>query len=494
MSLPSVWYPVHLKSKNINVRGFSLAGIPAVVTGYNDHVAWGVTNLQADVLDYYSLTIAEKKRKIYYAYKDTALTLSSRICSVKVRDRDPVELVLYSSVFGPVVDMQKTRAVAMKWTGSLGTRENLCFHKLNRAVNYSEFAEGLKHFGSPPQNFTFADDKGRIAQFVVGAIPKRINGDGRGIFPGDGYNNVWDGFIQFDSMPQVFNPSCGYVYSANQQADTSNRIPSLFWMPPSRPRRINEVLEKNRDVTVESFMKLQSDLICVPAREIVPFIIRACENDTAVSSKILVPILKDWDFNIRRDQAAPLIWNIFLYKYRKLVWDDDLPEHTSEELPRIYPNDAVLEYLTREKPASYWFAYSDEGEDRNEVIRDALEETHEFLQRSLGPDASRWTWGAMHKTVIQHASMIPALSHGPFDLDGDWNTVCASHSSITYDGQISGTYGVSQRLIVELGSKPKAWITMPGGVSGNPASPYYTNFIESWKKGKYFPFEDVALN
>ncbi|MFH1761476.1 MAG: penicillin acylase family protein, partial [bacterium] len=479
--LPSTWYPVFLQTPEMNVRGFSIAGCPGIIIGFNDDIAWGMTNFPADVQDYYSIVINRNRGKYFYSYKDSITCLSSRLCTINVRHGRPVEEELFNSRFGPVIIMQKSRATAVKWTGHMESREMCTIYKLNKAKNYNDFISALKFFSAPPLNFTYADTRGNIAQWSVGTLPKRVNGDGRGIAPGDGYCNLWEEFIPFDSLPHVYNPQCGYVFSANQQTDTGNSIHSLIWDAGYRSRRLNEILDEKPNLSLTQAKDLQNDLLCVAAREILPILFEAAYNDTALYARTLIPILKDWDHKMCMTKKAPLVWSCFFREYRRLVWDDDLPEAANDDIGQIYPNDAVLEYITKEQPDAYWFAYSDSGETRDKIMRLALKETFYGIREQFGADTALWSWGNVHLTLINHPTRIPVLGRGPFPMPGNPHTANCSHSLGT------GTFGVSFRLIVDMEDRPKAWFAFPGGISGNPASYFYDNLLSSWRNGKYYP-------
>src|SRR5690606_35126362 len=339
-SLPSIWYAVHLNGPGFNVMGVSIPGAPGAIIGFNDSIAWGVTNAQRDLVDWYKITYQNERREHYLLDGEWRPT-EKKIEEIVVRGGATVyDTVIYTH-WGPVPYDRNFRGdeglndYAFRWIAHDPSKEATTFYKLNRAKNYSDFMEALDHYASPAQNFVFASVSGDIAIRIQGKFPARRKDEGKFVLDGSKSSNGWTAFIPFEQNIMEKNPSRGFVSSANQYPVDST-YPSFITateFEAYRNRRINNVLRRLNSVTVTDMMRLQNDNYNLHAAETLPFLLNQLAIDTAAlrdegpEGIALIKAyhkLATWDyFNDKDSEGA---------SYFQAWWDDFYPRLWDEML------------------------------------------------------------------------------------------------------------------------------------------------------------------
>ncbi|RMI15177.1 MAG: penicillin acylase family protein, partial [Calditrichaeota bacterium] len=309
-SLPSVWYEIQLASPNVNVYGVSLPGAPAVIIGFNENIAWGVTNTETDVLDWYRIRFRDDRCREYY-YDGKWQPTTFRVETIRVRGQEAVIDSIPFTHHGPVVyratekpfDENIPVGMALRWTGHDPSRELKSFVLLNRAKNYPDFVEAISYFDCPGQNFAFADREGDIAIHHNGKFPLRWEKQGRYISDGADPAYDWAGWIPREQVPQVKNPPQGFVQSANQKP-VDKTYPYYLgghYAGFERGRRIHERLAEMERITPEDMMELQRDILNVHARTVLPTLLRIlAQADLSLAEVRDYEILRHWDYRQRR--------------------------------------------------------------------------------------------------------------------------------------------------------------------------------------------------
>ena len=480
LTLPSIWYEAHLVTPEMDVRGVSLLGTPGIIIGFNRHIAWGQTNVGADVTDFFIEQFDSEKRE-KYLYNDEWLPVKKKTEIIKVKGSDDEEVTIEFTHHGPLVT-RHNQTVAMKWIGHDASLEVLTFVKLNKAKCYDDFCEALRHYNCPAQNFAYADVDGNIAMWCAGKYPIRKNGDGR--IPVDGTTDQfeWMGYVPFEEIPHSLNPPQHFLVSNNQRPagpDYSHYL-GWKWYGAYRSRRINELLKSNPKITFEQMQNFQCDNVSTQALSFLPYILKTAQQHKGDNEKldILFKHLRDWDGSMRKDLVAPRIFVTFMNCYQENTWVDEFFVLKNQ---RMWPDKTVLEKLTRDDPESPWFddLRTPEHETRDDIILRSLLETYDHLCEWEGEDSETWKWGAFNQARINHLSEIPALGFPPFPADGYWETlnVC---------GGLKNTHGPSWRMVVELAENGRCVGVYPGGQSGNPISPHFDDGVEAWANYKYF--------
>lgn len=515
LGLPSIWYEVQLHAPGINCYGVSLPGAPGIVIGFNDKVAWGVTNAGRDVKDYYAITFEDYSRK-RYRYGDTWKESSMRIEEVKVRGgRSVMDTVIYTH-YGPVahVDKEAGTHLALRWTAHRPSNELMTFYGLNRATGYADYAEAIKHFRCPGQNFVFADVAGDIAIWQQGDFPLKPHAHGRFIM--DGSNPATDlaDIIPQQHNPHLVNPERGFVSSANQ-APTDTAYPYYYTgvFEEFRNRTINNTLRNDSAVTVESMMALQLSNLSMLAKEALPLMLQHLDTLDFQNKEVEMMAyhaLKDWDYNYDRGIISPTVFQIWWDELNSLIYDElndskwdqaEYYRYSWEEFGRtgkayldmrdsryVYPMSRVTIGLLSDHPDHPIFdhhftvARKDGPQD---LVYDAFYWMAVKLKDIISYGIDKPHWGHYQGTRIMHLMKLDALSSPKLFVGGCKNAPNA----------MTATHGPSWRMVVELTPEgPKAFGVLPGGQNGNPGSAGYLRSLRKWVDGEYHPLHLLNMN
>ena len=298
-SIPSIWYQTHLRTPDLNVIGVSLPGAPSLIIGHNEHIAWGMTNLNPDVQDVYVEQFDSDQGTRYLA-NGAWVDAEIRKETIKIKGRPDKILSVLVTRHGPVVRRVGQTGFALKWTAIEPHGIGFPFLKLNSASNWGEFTTALKEFLGPTQNFVYADKEGNIGFYDAGKIPIRRSGLGNVILPGNSDQYEWVGYIPFDELPHLFNPPDGIIATANQRI-TGDSYPYFItsdWEEPYRFARIHHLLSSGTRFTGKDFLRIQGDVYSEANRGLADRVIRASSHvvpgDTV--TKAALERLKSGDF------------------------------------------------------------------------------------------------------------------------------------------------------------------------------------------------------
>ncbi|WP_457629203.1 penicillin acylase family protein [Oceanithermus sp.] len=474
LSAPSIWMLMELESPTYHATGATFPGLPTIVIGKNDQIAWGVTNHAADVQDLYLLEEAEGG----YRYKGEVRPYRIRKETIAVKGGEPVELEVRESVYGPVisdvVSAPEGQALALRWVSLEPTDETMAaFYGIGKAANWEEFTAALLRLKAPSQNFVYADVEGNIGYLAPGKIPVRKPGhSGKYPVPGTGEWD-WTGFVPAQALPQAYNPAEGYIVTANNRS-TPPDWPYTFtydWAKPYRAERIEALLTAQRKLGPEDFMRIQNDEVSLLVRDFRPVLARL-EPKSARAAEWKKKLLA-WDAD---ETAASLEASVFQAWYAELA---RLPE---AEVGEPYWNEPfyLLRALQEGDPTC-----DARGVSCMEFAAEALERALAWLD-ALGGVVP---WGQLHPAVFDHGVM----THQPqlrrfFDRQvahgGDRYTVNMG----AYDFATFTMYhGPSYREIVALGRPEQSYWIHPMGQSGNVLSPHYADLLPLWARGAYLP-------
>jgi penicillin amidase len=481
LTLPSIWYQVQLHAPGINVYGVSLPGIPSVIIGFNQNVAWGVTNVDADVYDLYKIKFKDASRDFYWHENQWKPTrIREELIYVKGLAKPVKEEVIYTH-HGPVTEhsneAKDAADLAIKWIGHEPGNGFITFYKLNRAKNYDDYREALAHYVGPAQNFVFADNSKNIAITVNGKFPLKAKNQGKFLLDGSLASDEWNGWIPADQNPHVKNPPRGFVSSANQSSTDPSYPYYINWIfaPSERAIRINERLTAMNRANVDSLRSLQNDNFSVMGRTILPKLLSILASSPLNPSQKAAQItLADWNYQNSPESIAATIFEGWMPTLRDAIWAD---ECRSETLPIRMPSRDRTEYLILKQPDAPWFdnVNTPKKETMDDIIVGSFIATLDTLTARHGAMSPAWQWSKIKDTEIRHLSR----SLKPFDAP---KLTTGGGGSIV--NAITKRHGPSWRMIVELGPEPKAYGIYPGGQSGNPASPFYLNLLEKWEKGE----------
>lgn len=485
LSLPSIWYQIQLVSPTMNVYGASLPGAPNVIIGFNKDVAWGVTNVGADVLDFYSIRFKDDTRRQYWHDNQWKPT-QARIETIKVKGKSDVVDTVFYTHHGPVVYMNKAKPFrrnipvghAARWIAHEKSNEMLCFYQLNRAKNFSDYQKALALYVAPAQNFVFVSNQDDIAISPNGRYPLKWREQGKFVLDGTNPAHDWHGFVPAGQNPLVKNPPRGFVSSANQSSTDPTYPYYINWEFGSaeRGRRINQRLKAMQRATVDSLRQLQNDNYNLRAADALPVVLPQLDSTklNATQQKVITA-LRAWRFNNDADEIGPTIFSRWMNQLMEAVWADEFD--AGDSLPMRYPSfDRTLTLMQRD-PAARWFdnVRTPTRERLPDLLTQSFRVACDTLTKQKGSVGKAWAWGAHKSTDIRHLLPgVDAFSVLDLDIGGGAGIVNAT----------SERNGPSWRMVVAVGPQPKGYGVYPGGQSGNPGSPHYQNMIETWRTGQ----------
>jgi penicillin G amidase len=481
LTFPSVWYEMQITTPNVNVYGVSFPGSPNVIIGFNDNIAWGVTNAQRDVKDYYEIQFRDESRKEYLLNGNWTST-QLKIDTIKVKGSAAIYDTVAFTVFGPVIydrtfskRLSNNKAIALRWTAHDESNEGLTFYKLNRAKNYDDYLNAIKTYSCPGQNFVFASKQGDIAIWQQGKFPARWYGQGIYLMPGVDSSYQWQGFIPQNENPHAHIDS-GFLQSANQRPVDSTYpyfIPGNYITP--RGIAIARNLSNMQGITVDDMKALQTNYYSVFAEAARAVLLKYVNrNALDAEGKKYLDIVQSWDLYTTPNSIATTVYQTWFDSLEASIWRD---EWSKDSLAMPYPAEqTLLEWINKDSA----FKYVDnintpEKETLKEIVTAALQKAIPELMEQQSAGKIEWT---KHKDpTIYHLlrnSVMPFSRKIPV---GGWSNVINA---------VTTTHGPSWRMIVQLSEPIEAYGVYPGGQDGNPSSKFYDNFVDTWAAGKYY--------
>ncbi len=484
LSLPSIWYAVQLHAPGINSMGASLPGVPSIIIGFNDSIAWSVTNAQRDLADWFKITFENKSREKYLL--DGGWVETQKVIEeFKVRGESSFYDTVVYTHWGPITYDHNFQAennlneYAFRWIAHEPSEEIIAFNKLNRAKNHAEYMDALDAFSLPAQNFVFASVSGDIAMRVQGRFPVRRKGEGKFVLDGSKSSQGWQEYIPNGHNAVEKNPERGFVSSANQYP-VDNTYPyyvTATHYEAYRNRRINQVLRESEDITYRDMMKLQNDNFNLKASESLPmFLSQLDSTHFNPQEKQAFRILRSWDFFNHANSAGATYYEAWWDNLMPLLWDEMQNDHTNLARPTTYNTIKLL----KEKPDLAFFdiKQTDQKENAGDVIRKSFLLGVQDIEKWKASHTTLPIWAEYKDSYIGH--LLPPLTALSIPVKtGGNDDIVNAHSR---------TKGPSWRMVVSLElSGIKTWATYPGGQSGNPGSAHYSDLLPRWVKGAYFP-------
>lgn len=482
LNLPSIWYVVQLNAPGINTMGASLPGAPSVIIGFNDSIAWGLTNAKRDVVDWYHIKFKNDKRE-EYQYDDKWLKTEQLIEKIEVRNgQNYYDTIIYTH-YGPVsydrnfLGNGDQLNLAMKWTAHEGSRELKTLYEVNRANNYDEFIEAFKYYSGPPQNFAFGSVHGDIAVTIQGKFPIKWDGQGKFLLDGRDSRQEWQAIIPADQNATVKNPNQGFVSSANQHPVDSTYPYYAYDYNYEfyRNRRINDRLRLLDNVSVKEMIRLQNDNFNYRASESLPMMLDSLDTaNMAGDKKKAYHLLKQWDYFAEPEWIAPTVYQVWWDNLYEMIWD----EFDDQNLALTKPHVFNTIYLMHNDSTGNFFDIQStaQKESLGDLINTSFAQTLEQLEKWKVDNDADYVWYLYKNTRVKHLLGLEPFSFDQVKIGGYNNIVNAA----------SGRHGPSWRMVVELGQdEVKAWGVYPGSQSGNPGNPTYGHMIDDWATGNY---------
>jgi len=485
---PSIWYLVNLSAPDLKVAGVTTPGIPGVIIGHNENIAWGNTNVGPDVQDLYVETFdANGKYKTPTGWETPVI----RREEIKFRP-NPFSAETQTEILevtttrnGVVVIEEGGKKYALKWTAFDTKNDSITMlAKLARAKNWTDFREALKLWNGAMQNFVFADVKGNIGWIAAGKVPLRKTGDGSLPYNGATDDGEWTGFIPFDELPQLYNPPENFIMTANQRTvGKSYKYHDLIARAHTvaRAKRLQDLLNSNGKVSVNDMRDYQFDTFSVInsrfAREVV--------NLKAASEETL-KILAAWDGRMNHESKAALVADTMRSAFRNKITAGNFGAVRSKNI--FFPYDpALFDRLITERPKEWlpkeYASYAD-------LLKACETEARETIAKQSGADESLWNWGNRFKSNFPHPLAVIPLIGGQFMIDAlPQNGASGTGASPNVGAS------VSMRLIATPGNWDLTRHGITTGQSGDPKSAHWKDQLESWYNGNtpVFPFTKSAV-
>lgn len=523
IQMPSIWYEVGLHCLPVtdqcplNVVGFAFPPAPGVIIGHNDNIAWGVTNLGADVLDLYHITV-NPDDALQYEWNGEWRDMTLVTETINFGDGEaPVTIQVRETHMGPIINDNQIDEdtgevqgynddpLVLRWTaGEPGTLYNALM-KLDTASNWQEFRAALRDWDVPSQNFVYADVHGNIGYQMPGSMPIRPSGmDGMTPTLVTSDAQDWQGYVPFDDLPRVYNPSRDYIVTANQAvvpmnyydqlAETlgadANYLYSYDWAYGERALRITELLKEKTPNSVRSYQQIQSDNKNVNAELIVPYLsdLKIPVGSVAEARDFLL----DWNLHMDVDNPGAALFAEFNARLLHNLFDDQLPDDIEADNHELWSATVLLQ-----EPDNLWWddaATPDTVETRDDILLRSFSEAVNATAQALGNNPAEWEWGKLHTGTfvsqplgVSGIDLIEQLvNRGPVAMGGGSDSVNATSWNPS-----SGDFEVgslpSMRMIVDLANLDNSLTMHTTGQSGHPASPHYADMIDPYRTYQYHP-------
>ena len=484
-SIPSPWYLVALEAPGLNVTGAAIIGLPGVIEGHNENIAWGSTNLEFDVEDLYRERIDLRTGK-YQAGEKVEQAQPVRD-AILVKGGRTAILNNWVTRHGPLFASDGQNQYSVRWTAVEPGGLTFPYLEINRARNWSEFRAALERYAGPGQNFVYADTSGNIGYQVAGHLPIRKSCTGDAPSDGTGQECEWAGMIPFEQLPQVYNPESGVVVSANQSQfppDFPYRVSGNF-ASPYRTKQIRARLGAREKWTAEDMLGVETDVYSEFEHFLAQQIVAAYDAKKPQSEELkdAVDTLRLWNGRMEKGAAAPMLVSLVYDQLRNLAGERAAagtgPAYQARNAPR------VIERLLRERPAD-WFP------DYNALLVRALTGAYETGKKLQGSKASRWDYGQYRALRIDNPVegrlplIGPYFNIGPVPMSGSPTTIL----------QHTAGLGPSLRMIVDLGNLEHSFANLTTGESGQRLSAHYKDQWDAYYAGRSFvmPFASAAVN
>lgn len=499
IQMPAIWYEVGLHAPGWDVTGFSFAGVPGVVIGHNDKIAWGVTNSGPDVQDLFIEKINPSNPDQYeYQGEWQAMEIIPEV--IKVNGGEDVTLNVRITRHGPIINEVVdglSDVLAVQWAAEEPSRVLQSVILLNQAQNYDDFREALRYWDIPSQNVVYADVAGNIAYQLPGRVP--IRKDGNGLVPVPGWTGEydWDGWIPYEELPAAFNPEKGYIVTANN-AIVDEDYPyflTYYWDNGNRSQRITEMLEAaidRGDVTAVDLARIQFDSKSLLAEKYVPLLQNLSSNDSQVQAAI--ERLRGWDLQEQRDSVPAALFEIFYMNLAQNTLMDDIGDAYFNEVAGVDSGTVFFLKLANEPDTIWWDDVTTTAkETREDIILQSLADMIDWFANNVGGDMNEWTWGRIHTATFVSNPLgasgvgpIESLvNRGPFPADGGRDIVNAV--SWSWDEPAVVNWHPSMRMIVDMSDLDASQTVIPTGQSGHPYNAHYDDQIQLWLNGEYHP-------
>jgi len=499
-SQPAVWYEAYISVPNFEMYGYYIAGVPFPLLGHNRNYAYGLTMFENDDIDFYKEKNNPNNKNQYktpagYAdYKTFTKT-------IKVKDADDVTIEVKNTRHGPIMNgnvdnIAEGNPIAMHW---LYTQQDLhilkAFYTLSRATKMSDVKKGASLISAPGLNIMYGDAKGNIAWWASAKLYKlKSNSNRKLILNGASGEDDIAEYLDFSKNPMAENPSCNYVYSANNQPDSiANILYPGYYVPEDRAKRIVQLLKPKNDWSKQDFATMINDVTSSVTPTISKELASIIQQDSLSSSeqKALI-LLKNWDGSNTIKSIEPTIYNKFIYQYLKNTFEDEMGAKMFTQFLKTHLAKRTIASQIKKNNSVWWDNISTKTikESREDILLKSFKESVQLLKKQLGNDITTWHWGNVQ--TLEHKHPLGTISYlrkyfdvGPFPINGAKAVI----NNRGFDYNDTGSYNViagpSTRRIIDFSDIENSISILPTGESGNFLSKHYKDQAKMYNEGKF---------
>lgn len=509
LTVPGIWHQVHLEAGDLRVTGVSVPGLPGVVAGHNDRIAWGITLAFTDCEDLFVEKFdPDQPRRYEFRGQWLDAEVIRETIQVKGRKEPHVEEVLVTR-HGPVISDVIGQPGQRLAVSSMALRPCAALHgwfALDRARNWDEFVEAMRPIEAPQLNIAYADVDGNIGYWVTGKVPIRARGQGVVPAPGWTGEDEWIGEVPFEEMPHALNPAAGYLVHCNNRIAPDDYPYYLgnAWMNGFRARRLADLLASNGRVTAADCRAMQMDVTSLPGLEFVRLLAEVFPQaqrggETSEVARAL-DLLTAWDGRLSTDSVGGSLYEVTRTALVRALFAPIMGEALTTRwrgqgfhpvlmfAHEFYGHDTVVLLRMLRDPDSWWVA---QAGGREALLRRGLTEAAAWLTAELGPEPQGWQWGRLHHIAFPHALGVQkpldlVFNRGPLPIGGDTDTPLQT-ATLPGAAFANDAWAPSMRHIIDMGDLESAMAVLPVGQSGQLGSPHYDDLLELWSRGEYHP-------
>ena len=509
LQLPSVWYQVGLHGGGYDVAGFSFPGMPLVVIGHNPRIAWGITNLCADVQDLYIEKLDDPVHPRRYQFQNAWRDLAVRRETIAVKGKPDAVLEVRETLHGPIVndaisELKGSPPMALRWPAFAGTHLIDALAAMNRAVDWPSFHHALAAWDTPSVNFVYADVDGHIAYQSTGRVPVRAPGH-QGLVPVPGWDgrSEWRGFIPYEEMPYRLDPPSGYIVTANNKVvdDSYPHYLAYDMADPYRAQRLNELLAAGHRFTRDGMRAIQAETLGLPATALRPYLL-AAKPAGEREGKALDEVRR-WDLRYEPGAAGATVYEVWYWFLIGDVLEDELGPEVLKEYRTIGLSQvpSIVDLMARPADPLFDDHRTPAVERRDDIVRRSLTKAVAWLSKRYGDDPAGWTYGKVHSVTFVHAPLGQSgiapverlFNSATFPARGTAFTVDAAMPDFTAPFKV--VFGSSQRMIVDFADlEGSTWVNSTGQ-NGQLWHPHREDQIPRWEAVQDYPmrFGEAAV-
>ncbi len=515
LSLPPKWYPIHLSGGKFNVAGLSVPGIPLVLSGRNNNIAWGCTNLMLDDCDFFIEKVNETGKKYFSTTASKYVDFDYVLDTIRIHNKDnKIYYRRYTSTSPVISDFHLLKkdnylikfdksyknpilekyVLSYKWLAHTNSDEIAGLYKINMATNWNEFKSASSNWILPALNITYADTKGNIGIYPFAKVPER------NLTNPNIPNPIWDQELLWKSdylnikMPYIYNPEKKYVFSANNKLDRNFKYHiSSHWEPASRARRLDALLSESSEFSTRDIQFIQNDLISPYAKHFLDLTLPILKSQESLLDSLELTCLRDlenWDYLLSSLSHESSVFNVF---FQKLIFNT-FADELGIELYKQYvfvsniPSRKIIELLEQENNILFDNVQTKSNrETKAYMLFKSFKDAVKMLQQQFGNNPKHWRWGKLHKLTLEHPFskvdfLRPSVTLGEFEVGGNNTTI--NNTAYPIYASFAVRVGASSRFVANMRDSI-IYISIPGGVSGDPMNPNYRNQVQLWLTGGY---------